>query len=468
MIFETLFAKFAESSSTTKILGTTAILGVVASFWNKFILIINKLKAIFIVGFTIKITNKWGFEKSAIVYYLRNHYKVIGTQKFEFLSYRCFRKDRNKRMTFCPFLSYMPLNDFILFVKKWSIVFLNSNVGQDNTTMTIWTFRFMIDPKKFYEDAINEWDDYIHKDKTNNNIFRRFKIFFRSGYRGENTQDKVESCADPGATPYNEDSNSMQAELIPLGFNWEDVSFDNTGAKEVYALNDELENAYKEVKFWLKSKNWYFERGIPWKRGWLLTGSPGVGKTAFIRWLAKNLDLPVIIFDLSTFNNNDFTHAWQSVCDYSPCIVLIEDIDAIYCGRKNITDTEMNKGVTFDKFINCIDGLQRNDGVFTIITSNHPENIDSAIGTSNGDMSSRPGRIDKIIEIKPLNQNQKNQIAQNILCGFESYIPSVIEKGYHDNGAQFVERCRNLAEQLYWEFTYKTEENDIEKTKIVA
>jgi len=120
--------------------------------------------------------------------------------------------------------------------------------------------------------------------------------------------------------------------------------------------------------------------------------------------------------------------------------------------RKNVTDTQTEKGVTFDCLLNCLDGIQRNDGVFVIITSNRSETIDPAIGCANDDGSaSRPGRIDRIIEIKDLNMTQKEKIARVIMKGFEEFIPDLLEIGKNENGACFVNRCRIMAEKVYWD-----------------
>lgn len=445
-----LMTKLSGASTATKLVGGTALLGVVATVWGRLTMAMNKLKAVFIVGFSLA-EHSTDWEQSAVILYLRTHFKVIGARRWSFTAWRCYRKDKNERTTLSPFREFMPRNDFLLFVKKWTFVFMNYDGGGENTSakMTVWTFRFLMKPEDFFRKAIEEWDELTHRQKTQENP--RFQITTRMGNRGLQKQlgtslDEVEACGES-----TRDTANLKARFMPLGFDWNDIVLDGVGEKEIYALTDYLKQAYREAEFWVKSKQWYLDRGIPWRRGWLLTGPPGVGKTAFIRWMAKELDLPIIVFDLTTYSNNDFVTAWRRVTDHSPCIALIEDIDAVYDGRKNITDTEMEKGVTFDRFLNCLDGVQRNDGLFVIITSNHPEKLDTAIGIADNGMSSRPGRVDRVIEIKPLDQRQKTQIATSIMLGFEEYIPNIVAEGKKDNGAQFVERCRKLAEKLYWE-----------------
>jgi chaperone BCS1 len=78
-------------------------------------------------------------------------------------------------------------------------------------------------------------------------------------------------------------------------------------------------------KFW-NSKDWYTERGRPWRRGYMLDGPPGSGKTSFILAAASHLDKPVYLLNLgSVANGEDATKLLMAVPD--DCILVIEDID---------------------------------------------------------------------------------------------------------------------------------------------
>jgi len=219
------------------------------------------------------------------------------------------------------------------------------------------------------------------------------------------------------------------------------------------ALTENMKKVYAEVKVWLANEKWFKERRIPWKKGYLCYGEAGTGKTAFIRALAQELDLPIMVFDLSTMTNREFNEFWQEAIIYSPCIVLIEDVDSIFDGRKNITSTDMNNGLSFDSFLNTLDGVENTDGILKFITTNNIEKIDPALGTpSAGDaMSSRPGRIDTVVEFTKLDRAGRYYIASRIFKDIpEKKWLYLVDENDHDTGAQFQERCIRLACQLFW------------------
>jgi hypothetical protein len=241
---------------------------------------------------------------------------------------------------------------------------------------------------------------------------------------------------------------------------------------------DDVKELIRIIGLWVKSKEWYFKKNIPWKRGWLLYGPPGTGKTALARAFAEDLDLPLYNFSLAELSNIQFIKAWQSMQLNVPCIALIEDIDNVFNQRKNIhqnslayrgllQNSESKDGsdhiqipLTFDTLINCIDGIDKTDGVFTIITTNDLSKIDPSIGIpklhENGKqefISSRPGRIDEAIELTYMTKKNKLELARKIVGEFKEVMDEVIihiEKDIEETPAQFQEYCSQLALKAYW------------------
>lgn len=246
----------------------------------------------------------------------------------------------------------------------------------------------------------------------------------------------------------------------------------------------------REVELWSKSRDWYRDKAIPWKRGLLLYGIPGTGKTALARAFAEDLNLPIFIFSLGELDNALMTEAWDTMQRVTPCIALIEDIDNVFHGRENITrklsggygtitvnsssddrksdhfgepKVAARRGMlSFDCLLNCIDGVARSEGIFTIITTNDLSKLDPAIGQprSRPDgsvdfISTRPGRIDKAVELSYLEPEDKKRMAARILGEFEeAHLQMAVsidqEPDRLETPAQFQERCAQIALKCYW------------------
>lgn len=210
------------------------------------------------------------------------------------------------------------------------------------------------------------------------------------------------------------------------------------------SLRPELLQLVEELKFWHESQAWYQKHGVPWRRGALLHGGPGTGKTSFARAIAEMLDLPVHIFDLAGMSNQDLKRAWREMMTMSPCIALLEDLDAVFEGRKNVAPQNgMTSGVTFDALLNCIDGIERVDGMLLIVTTNNLDKLDSAL-------TDRPGRIDSVVEFKPLDHEGRVKMATRILDSVELAVQLAIE-GKDDSAAKFQERCFREALKRHYE-----------------
>jgi len=223
------------------------------------------------------------------------------------------------------------------------------------------------------------------------------------------------------------------------------------------ALSADMRVALQEADRWINMQHWCYERGLPWKRGWLLYGDPGNGKTSFIRTVAKWINVPVRVFDLSTMNNEEFAEAWKEALMHIPGIVVFEDIDAVFDKRTNITagSSHLKQALTFDAILNTLDGVEQEGGILTIITTNHIDKVDPAIGglATDGKLATRPGRIDRILHITPPDEEGKRHIANRILRGTTEDVEKTVQEGKNDTGAQFEERCRRKATKAYWNNT---------------
>jgi len=203
-------------------------------------------------------------------------------------------------------------------------------------------------------------------------------------------------------------------------------------------LCDGAASIIEEIRAWLRSRDWHRERGLPWKRGFGLTGVPGTGKTTLVRAIGEDFALPIFAFDLATLYNDELRREWQRVQAHTPCIVLFDDVDGVYHDRENAKET----GPSFDCFINCLDGVGRSDGIITFISTNRPELLASAL--------TRPGRIDRLVEMTAPDAAGRLKIARRILSDWPDAAARMVQEGVEDSGAMFERRCADLALDLFW------------------
>ena len=163
-------------------------------------------------------------------------------------------------------------------------------------------------------------------------------------------------------------------------------------------IRDDLKDAIvADLDRFLVSRDWYEQRAIPWRRGYLLAGKPGTGKSSLIFALACRLNKPVHLVNPASLENDDqLTRALSEARDG---IVAIEDLDAIHDkpakarGGDGIEKTDQEgDGITLSGLLNAIDGIAAAEGRILFITSNHPERLDPAL--------LRAGRIDMRLDLE--------------------------------------------------------------------
>jgi mitochondrial chaperone BCS1 len=155
------------------------------------------------------------------------------------------------------------------------------------------------------------------------------------------------------------------------------------GKKELL-LNDLL-------KFLANSK-WYYERGIPYRRGYLLYGPPGGGKSSLIQALASHLDYGVCLLNLAgdtVISDDRLQHLLHSIPEKS--FILLEDIDAVMANPLEPRSLNSPHRLSLSGLLNAIDGVAAAEERIIFMTTNYHKRLDAAL--------IRPGRIDFSLEL---------------------------------------------------------------------
>ncbi len=149
---------------------------------------------------------------------------------------------------------------------------------------------------------------------------------------------------------------------------------------DLVLANDLKSEIIRDFTSFLAARGEYERHGVPWKRGVLLVGPPGNGKTHCVRALIKLLGVPCLYVQSlqSRYGEeaSNIENVFARAKEVSPCCLVFEDLDAMIHDK--------NRSV----FLNQLDGLESAPGLVTIATTNHAERLDPAI-------VERPSRFDR-------------------------------------------------------------------------
>jgi cell division protease FtsH len=147
--------------------------------------------------------------------------------------------------------------------------------------------------------------------------------------------------------------------------------------------------------------------GIPPKRGVLLVGEPGTGKTLICKALmAEGEGTTCILTHAYSLDDEEYiTELYELAQDLSPTIVFIEDIDIIARSR---AEFGYSRGPALLSLLSALDGVEEHREIVTVATTNHLEIIDQAIGH-------RPSRFDRVVRISVPNIEQRRKLI-SLIC----------------------------------------------------
>ena len=171
----------------------------------------------------------------------------------------------------------------------------------------------------------------------------------------------------------------------------------NITFKDVAGLDEEKEELIEIVDFLKKPKKFY-EMGAKIPRGILLYGKPGTGKTLIAKAIAGEANVPFISMSGSEFiemfaglGASRVRKLFEKAKKIAPCIVFIDEIDAIGSRRTSGSGAESENNQTLNQLLVEMDGFDTNETIIVLAATNRPEMLDKAL--------LRPGRFDRQITI---------------------------------------------------------------------
>lgn len=161
---------------------------------------------------------------------------------------------------------------------------------------------------------------------------------------------------------------------------------------------DEEKAELKEIVEFLKEPKRFTEMGAKIPKGVLLYGKPGTGKTLIAKAIAGEADVPFISMSGSEFiemfaglGASRVRKLFEKARKISPCIVFIDEIDAIGSRRTSNSGAETENNQTLNQLLVEMDGFSSEETIIVLAATNRPEMLDKAL--------LRPGRFDRQITI---------------------------------------------------------------------
>ena len=184
----------------------------------------------------------------------------------------------------------------------------------------------------------------------------------------------------------------------------------------------------RDAKGFLESERWYMDMGIPWRRGYLLYGPPGNGKSSLVTAIAGSLGRNVCVLNLSSSQLND--EAMTNLLGDAPegSIILLEDIDAVFSGRERSQGNDSK--LSFNGVLNALDGVTAQQGRMVFMTTNHLERLDPAL--------IRPGRADVHVFVGNASRDQVRRM-------LERFYPSMDADLAHSLGQRVPDGVLSMA-----------------------
>ena len=165
------------------------------------------------------------------------------------------------------------------------------------------------------------------------------------------------------------------------------------------AGEDEAKESLQEIVNYLHDPSQYREIGASMPKGILLVGPPGTGKTMLAKAVAGEANVPFFSISGSEFvemfvgmGASKVRDLFKQAKEKAPCIVFIDEIDAIGKKRDGQVGGNDEREQTLNQLLTEMDGFEGNNGVIILAATNRPESLDPAL--------TRPGRFDRRVPVE--------------------------------------------------------------------
>ena len=165
------------------------------------------------------------------------------------------------------------------------------------------------------------------------------------------------------------------------------------------AGEDEAKESLKEIVDYLHTPDKYTQVGASMPKGILLVGPPGTGKTMLAKAVAGEAQVPFFSISGSEFvemfvgmGASKVRDLFKQAKEKAPCIVFIDEIDAIGKKRDGQMGGNDEREQTLNQLLTEMDGFEGNNGVMILAATNRPESLDPAL--------TRPGRFDRRVPVE--------------------------------------------------------------------
>lgn len=425
-------------SSFTSIAAVGGIVALISAGWSHVKVVFAHLSSVLVV----RASSNY-FLKQAIYSHLRRNWRLLPSNAAEY-RHLWMRVNGSNDQKCVPFR--MPNTGSAIFVRRHQfIVFNNEGDGK------FWGLRGLVDLDKLVADAVREYPAASRGTKRQSQ-FRVIQLMgdekSANGYSvgtavAKRNSDDSESPADSLGTEPQPDIDK------PLIYRREELlTKDVRDPLAQLFYEPYVYRAIESAETWFDSEDWYVSRGLPWRLGWLLSGPAGTGKSALVQAIAEKLGVRLYMYNLATMSDQEFRNEWNNMT--TPCVACFEDFDNVFVGRENQT---AHKSLSFDTILNALSGVQTRSGVFLIVTTNHPEKLDSAMGTAprfedagvTSAVSTRPGRLDVEIHLGLMGVPNRRRMADKMLSDWQDLHAEVMAIEGEYTPAQFQEICTQRA-----------------------